>query len=180
MCRVFVRSFIEIPAPFAAVQEALLRDPDAWLPGLAGRAGRSGESRLADVGFGHAVRLDRQVLVEVGVAIRGDGRALIPLRWRSESREALFPELEGEVEIAPVGPDLTQLSMTGRYAPPFGLLGRVADRALLHRVAEATVKDFVDNVAVVVRGRVGANPSATGVSPASSTGGPQDGGPPGP
>ena len=150
----FVRSHLEIPAPYAFVRDALLHDVDGWLPELADDAGVSGEARLADVGFGRAVRVDRKVLVEVGTPIRDENRTLVPLRWRSESSEALFPALDGEIEVAPVGASTTQLSMTARYAPPFGLLGRVADRALLHRVAEATVRDFVENVATVVRDRL--------------------------
>jgi len=162
---VFVRSFLEIPAPYTAVQEALLDDVGSWLPGLADSAGASGEARMADVGFGHAVRVDRKVLVEVGMPVRGDGRTLVPLRWKSESSEALFPALDGELELAPVGPGTTQVSMTARYTPPFGLLGRVADRALLHRVAEASVKDFVDNVAAVIRDRLAREDRDDGNSP---------------
>ena len=37
--------------------------------------------------------------------------------------------------------------MDARYRPPLALVGRALDRALLHRVAEATIKDFVDRVA---------------------------------
>ena len=37
--------------------------------------------------------------------------------------------------------------MSARYVPPFGAVGRALDRALLSRVAEATVKDFLDRVA---------------------------------
>jgi hypothetical protein len=35
-----------------------------------------------------------------------------------------------------------------------GAVGRVFDRALLHRVAEATVKDFMDSVGETVSARV--------------------------
>jgi hypothetical protein len=171
---VFVRSFLEIDHPYAEVRGALLHDVGSWLPGLADSAGASGEARMADVGFGRAMRLDRTVTVELGTPIQDEGRTLVPIRWRPESREALFPALEGEIEAAPVGADRTQLSMTARYTPPFGLLGRVADRALLHRVAEATVKDFVDNVAAVVRDRLAhAHPEgAETSSPGGATGGP--------
>jgi len=171
---VFVRSFVEIAGPYPEVREALLHDVGSWLPGLADSAGASGEARMADVGFGHSMRVDRTVAVEVGTPIPDDGRTLVPIRWRPESREALFPALDGEIEAAPVGAASTQLSMTARYTPPFGLLGRVADRALLHRVAEATVKDFVDNVAAVVRDRlahVHGGRAETG-SPGGATGGP--------
>ena len=39
-----------------------------------------------------------------------------------------------------------QLAISARYDPPLGAVGRAIDRALLARVAEATVKDFLDRV----------------------------------
>ncbi|HEX5903035.1 MAG TPA: hypothetical protein VF028_07985 [Actinomycetota bacterium] len=41
------------------------------------------------------------------------------------------------------------------YEPPLGLVGRAADRALLHRVAEATFKDFLERVATRLAERAG-------------------------
>ena len=41
----------------------------------------------------------------------------------------------------------TQLSLRGSYTPPLGWVGEALDRALLHRVAESTVKEFVDRIA---------------------------------
>jgi hypothetical protein len=41
--------------------------------------------------------------------------------------------------------------MSARYLPPWGALGSAVDRALLHRVAEATVKDFLDRVGAALR-----------------------------
>jgi hypothetical protein len=35
-----------------------------------------------------------------------------------------------------------------------GVVGRALDRALLHRVAEATIKDFLDRVGENVQGRI--------------------------
>jgi hypothetical protein len=46
-----------------------------------------------------------------------------------------------------MGPARSQLSLSARYAPPRGAAGKLADRALLHRVAEATIQDFVDRTA---------------------------------
>ena len=59
---------------------------------------------------------------------------------------------EADLEVAALGPDRTQLSISGRYRTPLGLLGRAMDRALLHRVAEATVKDFLDRAGEALRG----------------------------
>ena len=44
----------------------------------------------------------------------------------------------------------TQLAISARYEPPFGAIGRLVDRAVLHRVAEATLKDFLDRVGMAV------------------------------
>ena len=54
--------------------------------------------------------------------------------------------------VATVGPELSQIAMRGTYSPPLGPLGRALDRAVLHRVAEASVKGFVDRVAQSVGG----------------------------
>jgi len=51
-----------------------------------------------------------------------------------------------DIEIAALGAMRTQLSMSARYRPPLGMIGRALDKALMHRVAEATVKDFLDRV----------------------------------
>jgi hypothetical protein len=66
--------------------------------------------------------------------------------------------MEGDIELAPFGPGASHLAMSGRYTPPYGGIGQALDRALLHRVAEATVRDFVQRVAEriqqhAVRGR---------------------------
>jgi hypothetical protein len=65
----------------------------------------------------------------------------------------LFPQLEGDIEVAALGPNRSQLSVDARYRPPLALVGRAIDRAMLHRVAEATIKDFVDRVAERMLGR---------------------------
>jgi hypothetical protein len=36
--------------------------------------------------------------------------------------------------------------MSARDRPPLGAVGQAVDRVLLHRVAEATVKDFLDRL----------------------------------
>jgi Polyketide cyclase / dehydrase and lipid transport len=146
----FVRCFIELAAPFAEVDGALTSDGRAWLPALAASAEEGGERRMAEVGFGKALRVGRQVLVTVGEPARMEFKTLQPISWRPAHSEALLPAMDAEIEVAPMGGTYTQLAMTALYTPPFGLVGKVADRALLHRVAEATIKDFLDRVAARV------------------------------
>ena len=80
---------------------------------------------------------------------------MLPLRWTPTDAPGLFPALEADLEVAPLPPDRTQLAMSARYVPPLGPLGKAIDRAILYRVAEATLKDFLDRVgeALAARGR---------------------------
>ena len=146
----FARYFVELPIASAHVERALLRDPQAWMPGLAGDANHRGERLLAEVGFGEEVRVAKEVEIEVGTPVRAGSKLLVPLRWRATGAASLFPALDADLEVAQLGASRTQLSMSARYAPPMGAVGRAIDRALLHRVAEATLKDFLDHVAASV------------------------------
>ena len=152
----FLRCYVELAAPYAEVDAALTSDGREWLPPLATSAEEGGERRMAEVGFGKAVRVGRNVVVTVGEPARLEFKTLQPISWRPAHAEALLPAMDAEIEVAPMGAAHTQLAMTARYAPPFGMVGRVADRALLHRVAEATIKDFLDRVAGSIEERLAA------------------------
>lgn len=151
----FIRYYLDITIPFEEVEAALLAQPEAWIPGLARDAESHGERLLAEVGFSvdETHRVDRQVEIELGPPYRIPAKTLLPMTWKAAEHERMFPSLDADLEIASLGPNRTQLSVSARYQPPMGTLGRALDRALLHRVAEATVKDFVDRVGEALRTR---------------------------
>ena len=130
------------------VVAALHDDPQTWLPGLATDANQRGDDLLAEVGFGEKVRMRRLVHIELGEPVRAATKTIVPLRWFATGAAGLFPEMEADLEIAPLAPGRCQLAMSARYVPPLGVMGRALDRAVLFRVAEATLKDFLDRVAV--------------------------------
>lgn len=145
----FVRYYVELPLPKEVAAHALTAHPERWVPALASVSDLKGERLLADVGFpvdGH-YRVGKRVAIELGEPVATGQRTWIPLTWRATGAQGLFPALEGELEVAALGPKLTQLGLSARYRPPFGVLGASLDRALLHRVAEATIRDFVERVA---------------------------------
>jgi hypothetical protein len=146
----FARYFVEIPLPVEHVERLLTDDPAAWLSGHAERATQRGDALLADVGFGQKVRVAREVSVTLGTPVRAGTRAIVPLRWVPSTGAGLFPALDADLEVAPLGTESTQLSISARYAPPLGAFGRAIDRVLLFRVAEATLKDFLDGVVVAL------------------------------
>jgi hypothetical protein len=78
----------------------------------------------------------------------------VPITWVATGARGLFPRLEGEMVVSEVGPELTQLIFRGSYDPPLGLVGEALDKILLHRLAEASVKHFVDGVIAAVSDRL--------------------------
>jgi hypothetical protein len=144
----FVRYYVELPVACDDVEEALLASPGDWVPGLAGEAEVRGQRLLAEVGFGPpSRRLEKQVRIDLGPSFRLASKTILPMTWRATGTEALFPSLEADLEVAALGPSRTQLSISARYRPPLGPVGRAIDKTLLHRVAEATLKDFLDRTA---------------------------------
>jgi hypothetical protein len=143
----FARYFVELPIPADDVERALSRDPRGWIPGLAEQANFKGDRLLAEVGVGGTIGLHRKVIIELGPMVHATSKSFFPLRWTASGHPGLFPALDADIEVAPMGPDRAQLAMSARYVPPLGAVGRTIDRALLSRVAEATVKDFLDRVA---------------------------------
>jgi hypothetical protein len=142
----FARYFIELPIEPQQVERALTDAPVTWLRGLAGEANHRGDTLLADVGFGARVRVARRVEIELGAPVHTSGKTVLPLRWTPTGASGLFPSLEADLEVAPLSSNRTQLAMSARYAPPLGPIGHAIDRAILYRVAEATLKDFLDRV----------------------------------
>lgn len=142
----FARYYVELPISPEEVERALSRDPRLWLPGLAEEANHRGDALLAEVGFGETIRIRRTVLVELRRPLHSGSKVVFPLRWAASGSPGLFPALDADLEVAPLGDGRTQLAMSARYVPPFGGVGRVIDRAVLSRVAEATLKDFLDRV----------------------------------
>jgi hypothetical protein len=157
----FVRYFVEISLPREAVEEIVMAAPERWLPVLASEADESGQRLLAEVGAGHEFRVARTVELDVGAPLRLAAKTVIPIGWRSASVAGLFPSMDADLEIASLGDQRCQLAMNGRYRPPMRSLGRALDRALLSRVAEATVKDLLDRVRDrILREAASATPAA--------------------
>lgn len=151
----FLRAYVELNLPLAEVEAALLRAPAEWIPVLASSAEEHGNQLLVEVGFPVSGRhVGKRVEIELGAPVRTAGRTWLPITWRATGPRGIFPSLEGELEVAALGSHLTQLGLSARYKPPFGLVGESLDRALLHRVAEATIRDFVERVGAAVRHRL--------------------------
>jgi hypothetical protein len=123
---------------------------------MARAAGELGDGLLAEVGFAvrEELRIDKEVEIWIGEAYHGSGKTRLPMSWKATGPGRLFPSLDADLEVAGIGAGRTQLAISAQYDPPLGSIGRALDRALLHRVAEATLKDFLDRVAAAVEARI--------------------------
>ena len=158
-----VYDFIRISLPVDLVRYRLLFAVSGLLQQVAEAAYDEGEDLLGRVGpFGPVPGLSKAVKVSAGkVRDRGEG-FVMPLRWSATGPAELFPVMEADLEIAPLGADESQLRLSGSYEPPLGSLGRGLDRLLLHQLAEATVRAFLSELVVALL--VEPEPDPEGVS----------------
>lgn len=142
-----VYDFIRIPLPVAQVRHRLFVAVSELWQQVAEAAYDEGEELLSRVGpFGPVPGLSKAVSVRVGkVRDRGEG-FVVPLRWSATGPTELFPVMEADLEISPLGEDESQMRISGSYDPPLGSVGRQLDRLLLHQLAEATVRAFLSQL----------------------------------
>jgi len=144
----FLRYYVELDQSRGELADKLRHDPGAWLGNAVMDSLEAGGQLSAALGLTVAnTRLERKVDVNVGEAYDLSGVTVFPLELCDRSRGSLFPRFDADLEVASLGKDRSQLAINVRYEPPLGFVGAIADRALMHRVAEATVKDFMDQLA---------------------------------
>jgi hypothetical protein len=146
----FVADEIMLDIGFTAAQARLVN--------LARQGGLSGASRAAyadelsaviRVGpFGGAAGSSKLVRIRfLEPVCRGDVMTLA-LRWEAAGvTGALFPVLDADITLTPAGQQATRLALAGSYRAPLGGLGAGLDKAILHRVATATIRALLRNVA---------------------------------
>jgi hypothetical protein len=150
-----LRCYQYVNRSYAAVRDALHADPNGIF-----RRATLGASRRAS---GVAASLHANIAgIEVGADVtihvtfseeRSHGpfgaapMTRLILTWEAARAPALFPAMSAEIRLYPISTKETQLILDGSYEPPLGLLGRAVDALIMHRVAEASVHQFVNDVA---------------------------------
>jgi hypothetical protein len=143
-----VRAERTLAVPFWRLEQAVRAGPREWVPNL--EEDRAG-GLVTEVGVGSGPTwIGRRVALRVGEPACWPGRCAVPISWQAERRPELFPQLAGVLELAPASPDRTLLVLEASYSPPARAAGELADRAVLHRVAEATVRGFLERSARVL------------------------------
>jgi hypothetical protein len=78
-------------------------------------------------------------------------RTRLRLTWQADKRAELFPTMGATLDVYALGPSETQIDFQGRYRPPLGVIGAAVDTLVGHRIAEAAVRRFVEEIAARLR-----------------------------
>ena len=169
----FIEDFVDVDADAVVVGSCLESDPCAWMAACADQAEDAGAELVVRIGPGGALApARRQVRVSVGPPRRRTDAVVVPIAWESIRLRGLFPRLEGDLEVAPLGKGRCRLTLSGQYSAPLGPVGAALDRRLLHKVAESTVRSFLAGVAGSVARSSDLDPAPDGgASPGLAQGG---------
>ena len=85
----------------------------------------------------------------LGTGRRDYGRTTVSdLTWIPSGRLGrLYPTYDTGVAVTAIDDTSCLLTVAGGYRPPLGRFGRIADRAVMHRLAESTATEFTDRLA---------------------------------
>jgi len=145
-----------------------------WLATASAEAFGEWSKSLARVGpRGAGWGMSRLVEVRFRELVTRGNSAVLIVRWEAVGTSGgLFPVLDADITLTPYGSAATLLALSGAYRPPLGALGAALDRAVLHRVAEATIQGFVNQLGeavVKLAADPRARPASRGHRPPRST-----------
>lgn len=143
----FVEYSTRVEATLSDVEKSLDRLRSS-LEEWADIAYREGEQLRARVG--PSASIAREVKLEIGGAEIHRSGLVYPIQWTASGAGLLFPELSADLILSKAGSNVTCLTVRGTYQPPLGPLGRLADRVVLGRVAEATIADWMERLATAL------------------------------
>ena len=132
---------VHINRPLSECESGLAESAQTWFPRLNAKSSSSVGPKVA------GVPLRKRVTVHVGDPMKAGDWTNLPVTWKATGPQPLFPVMTGRVELIPVDKKVTRLTVSGMYEPPLGRVGKQLDDALMHRVAEATVRELAESIA---------------------------------
>ena len=153
-----IRCYDYVNHPYEKVRDALRRDAlvvfQSATKAAASRAQSVAAELHVDLG-GVGVKADIKISVkniEEKVADSTSGPATrLQLEWEAATAPGFFPFMKADLSVYPLTSTETQLDFWGHYEPPFGGLGRAMNAVAGHRIAEASVHRFINEVAEYLR-----------------------------
>jgi hypothetical protein len=153
-----LRCYQYVNRPYDAVRELLCQHPRDVFQRATTTAAARADAIFASL---HVVAGGLDVGVPVDIHVSGfrnepgiaglPPRTRIKLVWKARRDATLFPVMDADLSLWALTSTETQLELEGAYTPPLGIVGHAIDVAVGHRVAEATVHRFLDDVAEQIR-----------------------------
>ncbi len=166
----FIGAEIPLEVGFNAAQARLANLAHRGLLRRASEYAHSWGADQAQVGPVGALGLSKLVKVQFCHLVTREDSAAWALRWEANgATDALFPVLDADITLTRTGEEATVLAVSGTYRPPLGSLGAGLDRAIMHLVAEATIRAFARQIgAVIVDPAASLEAAHTGMLPGTS------------
>lgn len=143
----FLFESVDVDRPIQAVAERFCGD-GSWLAPLASQATRDGSAVIVRIGpTASTSAVGPKVRIRLGECRRRGETTSVAIRWEATEFRPVFPVLDGDLAVVAVDDGRCRLTLQASYRPPLGRLGERVDQALLHRLAEATVRSFLARVA---------------------------------
>jgi len=160
-----LRCYQYVNRSYDQVRALLHREPLELLQ----RATRSAAARAGELAANLHVTVGG---IEVGVDVRPYVRRIrdekgvaglspvtcLEIGWEASHAPGLFPSMHLELSAWALSSTETQLEIAGEYRPPLGIVGNAMDAAVGHRIAEASVHRFLDDVVEQMKRDLPTNP----------------------
>ncbi len=167
----FIGAEIRLDVGFSAAQARLANLAHGGLLSRASENAQKWGADQAQVGPLGAPGMSRLVRVQFRHLVTHEDSAVWALRWEATGKTgALFPVLDADITLTRAGDQAAVLTVSGAYRPPLGNLGAGVDRAIMHLVAEATIRALTRQIGTAI-----VNPAAsleaapTGMLPKTSS-----------
>jgi len=166
----FIGAEIPLEVGFDAAQARLANLAHRGLLRRASENAQKWGADQAQVGPRSALGVSKLVNVQFRHLATHEDSAVWALRWEaSGTTGTLFPVLDADIKLTRAGEKATVLAVSGTYRPPLGALGAGLDRAIMHLVAEATIRAFTRQLgAVIVNPAASLEAAHTGMLPETS------------
>ena len=157
-----LRVYDYVNHPYDAVRKALTTDAAAVFSDATKVAAKRAQSvaselhvNIAGIEIGAEVQISVRAVENHPKKIAAPQMTCLQIEWEASKMPGFFPFMEAELSIYPLTATETQLDLLGNYEVPFGFLGSAVDAVIGHRIAEASVHQFIRDVAAYLRKELG-------------------------
>ncbi|MFT5303366.1 MAG: hypothetical protein ACI87E_005335 [Mariniblastus sp.] len=141
-----------VDRPYNAIHDALTMHASEVFSSATTRAETQANSVVSDLhtkiaGLEFRKDVDIKIRTYTDIETTTERKMVIDLEWKAAESKFLFPTMTAQLHVFPIKENSTQFDFRGEYEPPLGFLGKAIDVVVGHRIANACVEHFVEEVA---------------------------------